>query len=54
MERFALPTRPEFALEFDPENQKLLGPCPHCGEMTLRVWGYAYRADEAIAAYFVE
>ncbi len=25
-----------------------------CGEMTSRVWGYAYRGDDALAAYFVE
>jgi hypothetical protein len=41
-------------LEIDPENEKLLGPCACCGEMTSRVWGYAYRSDVAIAAYFVE
>jgi hypothetical protein len=54
MERITLPEHSELALEIDPENEKLLGPCACCGEMTSRVWGYAYRSDVAIAAYFVE
>jgi hypothetical protein len=50
-------TRPdlnELALEIEQENQKVFGPCSCCGEMTRRVWGYAYRANEPLAAYFVE
>jgi hypothetical protein len=54
MERISLPERPELALEYDTGNQKELGPCPHCGLMTSRVWGYVYEFDAAIAAYFVE
>jgi hypothetical protein len=54
MERITLPEHSQLALEIDPENEKLLGPCACCGEMTSRVWGYAYRSDVAIAAYFVE
>src|ERR1035438_3946449 len=54
MERIALPERPELALEFGAENQKKLGPCLHCGQMTSRIWGYVYQSNAAIAAYFVE
>jgi hypothetical protein len=54
MRRIALPNFPNLELEFDPENQREFGPCPHCGEMTSRVWGYIYRSEEAAAAYFVE
>lgn len=54
MDRITLPGRPELALEFDAGNQKELGPCPHCGQRTSRVWGYVYQFDAAIAAYFVE
>ena len=41
-------------LEFDETNQRQFGPCECCGMMTTRVWGYVYRMEEAIAAYFVE
>jgi hypothetical protein len=54
MERFTMPGRPELALEFDAKNCKELGPCPHCGQRTSRVWGYVYQFDAAIAAYCVE
>lgn len=54
MERFAIPDRPELVLEFDAGNCKELGPCPHCGHRTSRVWGYVYQFDAAIAAYYVE
>ena len=54
MERITLPERPELALEYDKGNQKELGPCPHCGQKTSRVWGYVYNSNTAIAAYFVE
>jgi hypothetical protein len=37
-----------------PENENTFGPCDCCGEMTRRVWGYVYRSDEALAAYYVE
>lgn len=45
---------PDLALEISFDNQRLFGPCPCCGEMTSRVWGYAYRSGDALAAYFVE
>ncbi len=54
MERITLPGRPELALEYDAGNRKEMGPCPHCGQKTSRVWGYIYRCDAAAAAYFVE
>jgi hypothetical protein len=54
MERITLRNRPELALEFDPDNEAEFGPCPDCGQNTKRVWGYVYRAEAAMAAYFVE
>lgn len=54
MERITLPERPELALEYDKGNQKELGPCPHCGQKTSRVWGYVYQSNAALAAYYVE
>jgi len=42
------------ALEFDSTNECELGPCPDCGQKTKRIWGYVYRDDAAMAAYFVE
>jgi hypothetical protein len=44
----------ELTLEIDPANQSTFGPCECCGEMTSRVWGYVYRAELALAAYYVE
>jgi hypothetical protein len=41
-------------LEINPEDEKTFGPCECCGNMTRRVWGYAYDGDVAVAAYFVE
>ena len=46
--------QPKLTLEIDPENQRLFGPRECCGQMTSRVWGYVYRSDEALAAYYVE
>ena len=54
MEWIARPEVPNLALEIELENQRLFGPCSCCGEMTSRVWGYAYRGGEPLAAYFVE
>jgi hypothetical protein len=54
MERISIPRFPDLALEVDAKNQKELGPCPHCGHKTSRVWGYVYQSDAAVAAYFVE
>jgi hypothetical protein len=54
MERITLPQQSELELEINSEDQKLFGPCVCCGEMTSRVWGYVYRSDAAVAAYFVE
>ncbi|HVG27319.1 MAG TPA: hypothetical protein VM865_06920 [Acidobacteriaceae bacterium] len=54
MERIEVPELPNLALEIDWENQRSFGPCSCCGEMTSRVWGFAYRGAEALAAYFVE
>jgi hypothetical protein len=54
MQRFSLPGRPELSLEFDAENQIELGPFPHCGQKTSRVWGYIYQSDAALATYYVE
>jgi hypothetical protein len=49
-----MPELRELTLEIDPVNQSTFGPCECCGQMTSRVWGYVYRFDEAIAAYYVE
>src|SRR5687767_14462494 len=38
-------------LELDGVND--YGPCPHCGNMSRTVWGYAHYHEEPIAAYFV-
>jgi hypothetical protein len=54
MEWITRPESSDLALEIDQENRRHFGPCSCCGEMTSRVWGYAYRAGEPLAAYFVE
>lgn len=54
MEWIRHPDIVDLALEVDAENQAQFGPCSCCGQMTSRVWGYAYRGDAALAAYFVE
>jgi hypothetical protein len=54
MERIVLPEQPELTLEYESGNHSESGPCPHCGQMTSRVWGYVYRFDLPLAAYFVE
>jgi hypothetical protein len=54
MMRLTMPGRAELALEYDTKNQKELGPCPHCGQRTSRVWGYVYQLEAAIAVYYVE
>ena len=54
MERIGLQAQPELVLEYDATNQREFGPCPDCGQNTKRVWGYVYRGDVAVAAYFVE
>ena len=54
MEWIERPEVPNLALEIDRENQRLFGPCSCCGEMTSRVWGFAYRAGAPLAVYFVE
>jgi len=41
-------------IEYEATNQAEFGPCPDCGEMTKRVWGWVHRCDVVIAAYFVE
>jgi hypothetical protein len=41
-------------LEYGSTNESEFGPCPDCGQQTKRVWGYVYRDDAAVAAYFVE
>jgi hypothetical protein len=54
MERVCIPTQPNMSLEYEASNEREFGPCPDCGQQTKRVWGYVYRDDAAIAAYFVE
>ncbi|HTK85178.1 MAG TPA: hypothetical protein VL625_08840 [Patescibacteria group bacterium] len=44
----------EFQLAINPEHHIKFGPCPCCGNMTERIWGYAERDGIAVAAYFVE
>ena len=41
-------------LAINPDDQRTFGPCPCCGNMTQRVWGYVNQGDATIAAYFVE
>ena len=54
MEWITHPDLSDLALEIEQENEKKFGPCLCCGNMTTRVWGYAYRAKKPLAAYFVE
>lgn len=54
MERIRIPTQPNMSLEYEASNEREFGPCPDCGQQTKRVWGYVYRDDAALAAYFVE
>jgi len=54
MERIVLSSPPGMTIEYEAKNEAEFGPCPDCGEMTKRVWGWVYRHDAAIAAYFVE
>lgn len=54
MDRISIPTQPDMRLEYEAGNERDFGPCPDCGQRTKRVWGYVYRKDAAIAAYFVE
>jgi hypothetical protein len=49
-----VPNQPGVAIEYETTNEREFGPCPDCGQMTRRVWGWVYREDTAIAAYFVE
>ena len=41
-------------LVVEPTLSKDLGPCPCCGNVTRRVWGYVHNAGVTEAAYFVE
>ena len=41
-------------LVVEPTEGKDFGPCPCCGGITRRVWGFLYREGQAEAAYFVE
>jgi hypothetical protein len=54
MERICLPDQPGIVLEYDPANEREFGPCPDCGQMTKRVWGYVHCDDAAVAAHSVE
>jgi hypothetical protein len=54
MERICHPDYPHVSLEFEPDNQREFGPCPDCGQQTKRVWGFVFRNNGAVAAYFVE
>ena len=44
----------DLTLAIDDRNRSQFGPCECCGNLTERVWGYVYRGDAAVAAYFVE
>jgi len=46
------PTAPGLVVE--PTESQDFGPCPCCGGLTRRVWGFLYRGEQAEAAYFVE
>ena len=41
-------------LTIEPRGSRTFAPCPCCGDLTYRVWGYVHRPDAAEAAYFVE
>ena|SRR5437879_1293220 len=49
-----MPSESEFQVLVEPENERTFGPCPCCGNMTRRVWGYVSQGDATVAAYFVE
>jgi hypothetical protein len=40
-------------LTIEPAGSKDIGVCECCGRSSRRVWGYAYAADQCVAAYFV-
>ena len=42
------------SLRVEPTQSKDLGPCPCCGNVTRRVWGYVHALGATEAAYFVE
>ena len=41
-------------LLLEPVGAREFGPCPTCGQMTQRVWGFVHSATPAIAAYYVQ
>src|SRR5262245_58702006 len=41
-------------LEAEPDGSADLGPCPCCGNMTRRVWGFIRTPKATLAAYFVQ
>ena len=49
-----MPSESEFQVLVEAENERTAGPCPCCGNMTRRVWGYVSQGDVTVAAYFVE
>ena len=40
-------------LVVEPTDRKDFGPCPCCGNVGRRVWGFVHAPDGALAAYFV-
>jgi hypothetical protein len=54
MVRISVSNQPGMAIEYETANQAEFGPCLDCGQMTKRVWGWVFRDNVAIAAYFVE
>jgi hypothetical protein len=49
-----MPSESAFQVLVEAENERTFGPCPCCGNMTRRVWGYVCQGDATVAAYFVE
>ncbi len=41
-------------IRLEASGEKQFGPCACCGEMTKRIWGFAYSDEVALAAYFVD
>jgi hypothetical protein len=41
-------------LQLEPSGSNDSGPCACCGNMSRTVWGYVYKSDVPLAAYFVQ
>lgn len=49
-----MPSESELQVLIEAENERTLGPCSCCGNMTRRFWGHIRHGDTTVGAYFVE